>query len=120
MSRIRYLIDEDTPHAIGDGLLRLRPEAEVLMIGHDPAPPLRTPDPQILSWLERSGYALITRNRRTMPVHLYNHLQAGGHIPGIFLLRPNASIGRIIDDLLLIWEAATLEEYQDQIEYIPF
>jgi len=35
LSRIRYLLDEDTPHAIRDQLLRRKPEMEVLVVGDD-------------------------------------------------------------------------------------
>jgi hypothetical protein len=63
MSQIRYLVDEDTPHAIRDGLLRRQPEIEIRVVGGDMAPPLGTPDSDILCWLEREGYILISRNQ---------------------------------------------------------
>jgi len=119
MSRIRYLLDEDTPHVIRDGLLRRQPEIEMLAAGDDLAPPLSTPDPEILRWMEREGYLLVTRNRRTMPRHLRDHLRDGGHVPGILIIRPDRPIIQVIDELLLIWEASRLEEYRDKIEYIP-
>lgn len=119
MSQICYLVDEDTPHAIRDGLLRRQSEMEVCVVGGEMAPPLGTLDPDILRWLEREGYILISRNRSTMPLHLREHLEAGIHVPGILLLRPQSSIGRIIEDLLLIWGAAYPDEYRDRIAYIP-
>lgn len=70
MKQIRYLLDENVPHAIRDGLLRRRPEVEILAVGHEVAPPLSTPDSEILRWIEREEYILITENRRTMPQHL--------------------------------------------------
>lgn len=119
MSKIRYLIDENTAHAIGDQLRRLQPDIFVLTVGDDLAPPLGTPDPDILLWLEREGYCFITRNRRSLPQHLRNHLAAENHVPGMFTLRPRASVGQIVNDLLLIWEASQSEEYRDQIVHIP-
>ncbi len=65
----------------------------ILTVGHEPAPPLKTPDPAILQWIEQEGFILVSRNRRTMPRHLRDHLAAGGHIPGIMLLRRHASLG---------------------------
>jgi len=41
MSQIRYLIDEDTPHAIRDGLLLRQPEIEIRVVGGDMAPPYK-------------------------------------------------------------------------------
>jgi hypothetical protein len=55
-----------------------------------------------------------------MPVHFTAHLEAGRHIPGINWLRPGVSLGRIIEELYLIWEASTAEEYQDALLFIPF
>jgi hypothetical protein len=54
-----------------------------------------------------------------MPAHLQAHLDAGGHVPGIFVLRPELSMGEMIDELVLIWEATLPNEYQDQIRYLP-
>ena len=119
MSEIRYLVDENTTRAIGDQLRRRQPDMAVLAVGDDLAPPRGTPDPDILLWLEREGYCLITRNRHSMPQHLRDHLAAGHHVPGIFMLRPRASIGQSIDDLLLIWGGSEPREYRDQIVHIP-
>jgi len=119
MSEFCYLIDEDTSHAIRDGLRLRQAEVEVRVIGGEFAPPLVAKDPEILDWIELHGFILITSNRSTMPKHLKDHLQKGGHVPGIFVLRQGVSFGQIIDNLLLIWEAGVLEEYRDRIEYIP-
>jgi len=119
MSRICFLVDEDTPHSIRDGLLRRQPQIEIRVVGDDMAPSLNTPDADILCWLEREGYILISRNRSTMSQHLLEHLETGRHVPGILILRPRVSIGRIIEELLLIWETTYCNEYQDRIIYIP-
>jgi len=53
---------------------------------HDPgAPAVGTLDPDLLRWCEVYGVALVTSNRRSMPVHLANHLASGGHMPGVFV-----------------------------------
>jgi hypothetical protein len=112
-------MDEDTPGAIRDQLLRRQPEMDVLAVGDDMAPAYATPDPQLLRWIEREGYVLVSRNRRTLPRHLREHLEAGGHVPGIFLLRRRSSLGQIIDDLILIWETGRPDEHRDQLVYLP-
>ena len=53
-----------------------------------------------------------------MPVHLAEHLSKHRQIPGIFVLRPKATIGQIIEDLILIALAGELQEYQNRITYI--
>ena len=71
MKQICYLLDENVSHAIRDGLLRRRQEMEILAVGHEIAPPLGTLNQEILNWIEREGYILITEDRSTMPQHLY-------------------------------------------------
>ena len=117
-SSIRFLIDEDTPHLIRDGLQLCQPEIEVLVIGDEDAPPLSTRDEEILKFIECEGYILITSDLG-MPVHLQTHLQAGRHVPGILTLRPNFSYGQIIDELKLIWSAGVPEDFHDQLRHIP-
>lgn len=120
MTGIRYLVDENTLHAIGDQLRRRQPNIVILTVGDDLGPPRGSSDPAILLWLERQEYCLITRNRHSIPEHLRHHLAAGHHVPGIFTLRPRAPVGQIIDALLLIWGASQPGEYTDQVVYIPF
>jgi predicted nuclease of predicted toxin-antitoxin system len=115
----RFLIDENTSPALADQLRRHRPELEVISVGDDIAPPKGTLDPEILMWIENNNYTLITRNRKSMPDHFKHHLSMGHHIQGILTLRPKASMGEIIEYLLLIWELVDINEYKDQIVHIP-
>jgi hypothetical protein len=62
---------------------------------------------------------LVSRNRRTLSAHLQEHLEVGGHVPGIFLLRRRSSQGQIIDALILIWEIGRPDEYRNQLVYLP-
>jgi hypothetical protein len=70
-------------------------------------------------WCEDNFFILVTNNRKSMPQHLQDHLAQGRHVPGIFELNPNMSIGETIEELLLIWGASEAEEYQDQLIYLP-
>jgi hypothetical protein len=54
-----------------------------------------------------------------MPVNLQDHLDAGHHVPGIFTLNPNMTIGETAEELVLIWGASEAEEYIDQLNYLP-
>jgi hypothetical protein len=119
MKRTVFLLDENTPHAIGDQVRRRNPEVRVHVVGVDPAPPLGTLDPDILLWLEAEDVTLVTRNRRSMPRHLDEHLRAGHSVPGIYVIRRQASLGAVIADLLLIWSTVELGEHRNQIIYLP-
>ncbi len=54
-----------------------------------------------------------------MPAHLSEHLAADHHVPGIFTLNDDMSIGETVDELLLLWTAADPQEYADQLNYLP-
>ncbi len=119
-NQIRFLLDEDTSHVIQKGLEYRHPEVEIRVIGGAGVPPLGTKDEEILEFLEREAYILVSSNRSTMPMHLEAHLQKGGHIPGVLLLRPRFSYREIIDTLELILFASVPEDLRDQVVYIPF
>jgi hypothetical protein len=86
VSRLRLLLDEHLSHAIQSQLLRLDAQIEILVMGQSFAPAIGVADPDILLWLEQTGYVLVTNNRRTMPDHLRAHYDAGHRIPGLFLI----------------------------------
>ena len=41
------------------------------------------------------------------------------HFPGMFTLNPKMAISETIEELALIWGASSLDEYADQINYLP-
>lgn len=97
-----------------------QPNLVVVMVGDYNVPPKGTLDPEILNWCEENGFILVTNNRRSMPVHLKEHLAEDRHIPDILALRKDASFGRVLEDLILIAEVANENEFRDRIDYIPW
>jgi len=119
VSSIRYLLDEHADPALRAQLIGHEPELIVWIIGDPGAPKRGAHDPGILLWCEANGFSLVTNNRKSMPVHLRNHLASGHHVPGIFVLNPNMTMGATIDELLLIAGATEAEEYLDLLLYLP-
>lgn len=119
MSEIRYLLDEHVDPLYRRELLRGAPQLIVWRIGDVSAPPAGTLDPEILEWCESNSFILVTNNRRSMPIHLRDHLSRGGHVPGILELNPDSSIGATVDELILLYAASQIEEYRDLIVYLP-
>jgi hypothetical protein len=119
MSTIKYLLDEHVNPILKRGLKSRQPMMIVWRVGEPNSPPRGTKDPEILLWCEQHTFLLITNNRSSMPIHLRDHLDAGRHCPGIFILNPNLSWGSQIDDLELIWQAADISEYRDIIVHLP-
>ncbi|MBS1252095.1 MAG: hypothetical protein MAG451_01131 [Anaerolineales bacterium] len=117
--KLRFLLDEHVDRAIQRQLRRLDPKINVLAIGDPEAPPAGISDPDLLDWIEENGYILVTENRSTIPEHLSDHFAAGQHIPGLFWIRPDVGIGRVIEELYMIWVVSTAEEYEDRPLFIP-
>jgi hypothetical protein len=91
---------------------------DVLRVGDPPAPPLGTPDPDLLLWSEANSRILVTRDAQTMPGFLTQHLQAGHHVPGLFLLRSPWTIPTVIAQLVLHDQAADPQDLVDQVIFI--
>ncbi|MBO1347798.1 MAG: DUF5615 family PIN-like protein [Hormoscilla sp. GUM202] len=116
---IHYLIDENLPPLYREQLSRRQPDLTVWMVGDPGVPPKSTLDPEILIWCEVNNSILVTDNRTSMPVHLAEHLTQKRWSLGIFALRQKATIGKIIEDLILIARAGDPKDYPDRITYIP-
>jgi len=119
MSSIKYLLDEHVNPRFRMALVRREPDLPVRRIGDIGVPPHQTSDPEILLWCEAQDFSLVTNNRASMPIHLRDHLAAGRHVPGIFILNSNMTMGETIDELILIWSASDSDEYADQLRYLP-
>lgn len=115
---LNYLIDENVDPTYTNQLRRLNPDLFVIAVGDITAPPKGTLDPEILLWCEDHSCILVTNNRKSMPVHLADHIALGHHIPGIFILSPKLSLGENIEQLILIAEGSFEDEYQDRIEFL--
>ncbi|MEH2303240.1 MAG: hypothetical protein V7K88_30795 [Nostoc sp.] len=72
------------------------------LLGILDAPPKATLDAEILIWCQTNGFILVTNNRKSMPGHLANHLASGCHVPGIFTIDTNQSIGQTVEELITI------------------
>jgi len=49
----------------------------------------------------------------------WGRVKSGLPMPGVLALKENASIGRTMDDLLLVALCYTADEMKDQVLYIP-
>lgn len=117
---IRFLLDENLDPKLKIAILRLNPATDILRVGDHGVPPLSTADPDLLRFCEATQRILVTADRTTMPGHIDSHIAMSGHFSGVCLVRAGFSIYRIAQELVLIAEASTAEEWLDRIEWIPF
>jgi GAF domain-containing protein len=92
---------------------------DVVRVGDPPDLPTGSTDPALLSWAEREGRILVTRDSQTMPRYLADHLQAGHHSPGVLLVRRRCPLPQVLGELVLHAHAGNPVDYQDRIAYIP-
>jgi hypothetical protein len=116
---LNYLIDENVNPIYPNQIRQREPDILIKVVGEPETPPKSTLDPEILCWCEDNKFVLVTNNRTSMPVHLTDHIALGRHVPGIFILNPNLSVGENLEELILAALASEEDEYQDRLVYLP-
>ena len=76
-------------------------------------------DPEVLAIASDQGRILVSHDFQTMPRHFGDFLQTRGSSPGVLLVPQYLPIGEAIEELVLIWSASDIEEWQDRILRIP-
>jgi Domain of unknown function (DUF5615) len=113
-----FLLDENLPAWWRGAINNDRPHLSVWRVGDPGAPPIQSPDPDILRWCEANNFILLTNNRGTMPGHLADHLAAGRHVPGIVVVSLGVDVHFLAELLDLIASASFPGEFEDQIRYL--
>jgi hypothetical protein len=103
---LSYLLDENLPgrfvRAVERHNARGIDPINAVRVGEPDDVPLGADDPTILAWSEREGRILVSEDKNTMPRHLSDHLAKGNHSPGVFLVRPRASVPEVLEFLVLV------------------
>jgi hypothetical protein len=115
---LKLLADENLDNTIFRGLLRRRPNLDLVRIqdiglsGVD--------DPTVLAWSAQENRVLLTHDVATITKYAYDRITEGLSMPGVIEISTSASIGRVIEDILLIIDCSVEGELEGQIHYIPF
>ena len=118
MSRPRFLADHDLNEHIAIGVLRQEPAIDFLRV-RDVGMSERS-DQEILDFANTEGVLVVSHDVNTMPAAAYTRLAAGQSFPGLFMVQQSSPIASVIENLVLIWAASELEEWQNQIVFVPF
>jgi hypothetical protein len=89
-------------------------------VGQPGFPPNGTPDPDLLLFAESMHSAFLSRDKSTMIGHIINHMAAGHHTWGVFLLKGGHPTAAYADNLILIWSLSEAEDWRDRVEYLPW
>jgi hypothetical protein len=94
------------------------PGVDAIRVGDRADLPLGTGDPEMLRWAEKHGYIIVSRDVSTLRTHFGNHLAAGGHCPGLFLMRATTDFQAVVELLGVAAETDDPSTWQDLMEFI--
>jgi len=114
---LRLLADEDFNNDIVRGLLRRKPDLDIVRMRDVGLS--GTGDPTVLEWAARHGRVLLTHDVTTITRYAYERVQAGQPMPGVFEVSRAISIGTAIEDILLLAEYSLEGKWEGQIRYLP-
>ena len=114
---LRFVADEDFTRVIVRGILRARPDIDLVRV-QDVG--LRTQDDAVvLEWAAQEKRVLLTHDAQTMPARAYERARRLLPMPGVFVVPQDEAIGRIIEDLILLAECSSENEWEGQVKYLP-
>src|SRR5262249_31744775 len=114
---LRFLTDEDFDGRLTSALLARVPGLDLVRV--QDVGLMHTPDPDILAWAAREGRIVLTHDRNTMTGFARTRINAGQPIPGLFVVDRQTALGRILNDLEVMAAASEMDEWRDQILFIP-
>lgn len=114
--KIRFQADADLNEEIVLGVVRREPQVDFQTA--EEASLRGLPDPEVLRRAAKENRILVTHDRRTMPKHYADFVQAQ-HSPGVVIIAQNVSVRAAIEELLLVWSASDGEEWGDLIVDLP-
>ena len=95
------------------------PTIDATRVGDRNDLPLGSSDAAILFWAECNCRIVLTEDAATFPVELRAHLLRGRTAPGLFVIRPSATVIAVLAWLELVAIDDQPDQWRDQVHYIP-
>ena len=114
---LRFIVDENFNNDILHGLLRRRPELDIVRV--QDVGLAEEDDPPILAWAAHEGRILLTQDVRTIPRYAHQRVRAGLPMPGVIEVSQSLPINQAIEEILLISECIREGEWEGQVHYLP-
>jgi hypothetical protein len=111
------LTDEDFDSDILDALRRRMPEIDMVRVQDVGLGSAN--DAVILEWAAQQDRILLTHDRSTMQRHVDARLAAGLPVGGVCVVKQTGSLGRRIEDLLLLIQCLVDEDWEYPIWHVP-
>ena len=113
---VKFLADANLDLDIAAGVLRRVPGLE-FRLAADVIPP-RMKDPDVLAVAASLGCILVSHDVHTMPRHFADYVSLHTS-PGLILSPFTVSVGRAIEDLVMIAHASEPHEWVGRIVWLP-
>lgn len=117
MSRPRFLTDQDFNDIIIRGVERLEPSIDFLRIRDVGL--AEAPDAEVLAYAAANGWLVLSHDVNTMIAVAYEQFARGQLATGLLMVRQQAAVARIIDEVVMIWAASEAEEWHNQVRFLP-
>jgi hypothetical protein len=114
---LRLLTDEDFDGRLTRGLLARVPNLDLVRV--QDVGLMHTPDPDILAWAAAQGRILLSHDRNSVTAFAIARINGGQPMPGVFVVDRRGTLGRILEDLELMALASNMDEWSDQIVFVP-
>jgi hypothetical protein len=115
---IRLAADENFDNDIIWGLLRRRPDLDIVRV--QDVGLAGASDPDVLEWAAQEGRVILTHDKKTFVPYANQRVAAGQPLPGVCMVQSTAPVGVAINDILLLLAGTAEEEWEGQVWYVPF
>jgi hypothetical protein len=76
-------------------------------------------DDAVLEWALTENRIVVTHHKATLVGIAYARMATGKPLPGVFAASQSAPVPVLIEDLVLILECSSPEEWRQQVRYLP-
>ena len=114
---LRLAADENLNDNIIRGLLRRRPDVDIMRVRD--AGLSGANDPTVLEWAAQEGRILLTHDVATITHFAYERVRRGQSMPGVIEISHRLSLQTVIDDLVLLVDLSLVGEWEGQVRYLP-
>lgn len=117
MTPVRYLFDEDCNARIVRGIRRRTSKLDLMTVQE--AGLGSAGDFEVLAHAAAEGRIVVSHDVRTMTAHATASMTLGSPMADLLLIPQTYPVGQAIEDLLLIAEVSTAEEWRSRIIFLP-
>jgi len=117
VSPVRYLFDEDFNGRIVRGVRRRTSALDTITVQETGLSDAS--DSVVLEWAAAEGRVVVSHDHRTMRAHAEERVKTALPMAGLILVRQGDPLGETIDDLVLIGETTSAEEWGGKIVFLP-